>query len=442
MKKRLIALLLAAAMVVTLAACGSSDTDDEETEAATEAVEEETEAEADAEDEETEEASDTVEDKGTIKVGHLLDLTGAEASTGAQAQAAFEYAVATLEAKTGYTIEVVEGDCQSDASAAATAALSMIEEGCIAIFGPTQIGHKSAVAGAVEDNGVPLIYYNGTPVGMVSSSAWVVGLGGGTAPFPTVMADYAYNVLGLRTVYVIKQDSAGGDNYVDPFITCFEAMGGTVVGTDAVAQGTSDYSAYVTKILNSDAEAIVGWVSSSDAIAFFKELYNQGSDLPIVATMHGGFTDYYVMNAVGEEVASALLEAGTYAPINYCYSIESDANAELVEGWQEAHDGAVPGGNNLAGSVYQALQLFLTALDSVGTDATSEELMAAILDTEIDGPEGHTVFEDSQVATKDVYVVQGVQLEDESYNYQVLTTYEQVSYSGYNYDLENDEYIG
>ncbi len=441
--KKLTALLLALAMVVVLAACGDSESDaSAETSAETSAAaesNEETDAEEESED------SGTVEAKGTIKVGHLLDITGTEAATGAQAQAAFEYAVTAIEAETGYTIEVVEGDCQSDSSKAAQAATSMVEEGCIAIFGPTQIGHKSAVAGALEDNGVTLVLYNGTPTGMIASSSWAVALGGGTAAFPTVMADYAYNVLGYRTIYTIAQDTTGGHNYVDPFITCFEALGGTVVGSDYIAMGTNDWSSYLTKIINSGCDAIAGWTSSSDAIAFWKEWYASGAyeSIPVVATMHGGFSDYYIMNALNSansEITDAVLEMGVYAPINYSYSIDSDENAEFVEGWQEAHDGAVPGGNNLPGSIYQALLLLTNAIDEIGIDADAETLYNAMLGCDFYGPEGHTVFTDSSVATKDVYVVKVVTLDDGSFNYDVVETYAQVDPAGYNYDGEN--YIG
>ncbi len=444
--KKFTALLLALAMVVVLAACGDSESEDTSTDAATEATEASAEATAEAEDDsEEEEGSDTVEAKGTVKVGHLLDITGTEAATGAQAQAAFEYAMTAIEAETGYTIEVVEGDCQSDSSKAAQAATSMVEEGCIAIFGPTQIGHKSAVAGALEDSGVPLVLYNGTPTGMIASSSWAVALGGGTAGFPTVMADYAYNVLGYRTIYTIAQDTTGGHNYVDPFITCFEALGGEVVGSDYVAQGTSDWSSYLINIINSGCDAIAGWTSSSDAIAFWKEWYASGAyeSIPVVATMHGGFSDYYIMSALesaNSAITDAILETGLYAPINYSYSIDSEENNEFVEGWQEAHDGSVPGGNNLPGSVYQALLLLTNALDEVGIDADSETLYNAMLDCDFYGPEGHTVFTDSAVATKDVYVVKVVVLDDGSYNYDVVETYEQVGPTGYNYDGEN--YIG
>lgn len=451
MKKKFIALFLGLTLIAALAACGNNGGNNQTTaaptEAPTEAVteapteggsEEATEAESG---EETEaETKEAVEPKGTIKVGHLLDLTGVEAITGAVAQKAFNFAAQKLEEKTGWHFDIVEGDCQSDSDKAQTQAETMISQGCKVIFGPTQIGHKKSVLGYVADNPCPVVLYNGSPAaftgGMLFGNDMIVALGGGTAGFPTVMADYLYNEVGLRTVYCFKQQTVGGNNYVDPFVTCFEAMGGKVLGNIEIPQPTNDWSGYMTTIMNSDAEAIVGWTSSSDAIAFYKEWYNSGAyeKLPVYGTMHGGFTDSYVMGELDSKIVDAVIEHGTLAPICYAYSIDNEANKELVDEWK-AEFNEVPIGNNLSGSVYQALECLTVALDAVGPDADPQTLADAMRAAEFDGPEGHTVFADGTVvATKDVYVVKVVKLEDGSINYEVQEVYEQVGENGYNYD--------
>ena len=449
MKKKLIALFLTLAMGMALCACGGSSaatTTAETTTAAettsTEAAE--TEAETEAEEETTEE--ETVAKKGTIKIGHLLDLTGVEAISGAITQKAFNFACELLEKQTGWEFEVVEGDCQSDSDKAANQAEQMISQGCQVIFGPTQIGHKKAVLAYVADNQVPVVLYNGSPSaftgGMLFSNDMIIAMGGGTSAFPTVMADYLYNEVGLRTVFCFKQDTVGGNNYVDPFVTCFTAMGGTVIDNIAVPQGTNDWSAYLTTIMNSDAEAIVGWTSASDTLAFYKEWYTSGAyeKLPVYGTMHGGFTDSFVLDELDEKIADAIIENGALAPICYSYTVDTEANNEFVDAWVEEF-GEVPLGNNFPGATYQALKCLTEALDAVGTDVTASELVAAMRAADFDGPEGHTVFKDGAiVATKDIHVVKVVRLEDGSINYEVQKTYEQVDPIGYNYDGTN--YIG
>lgn len=394
----------------------------------------------------------TVEAKGTIKVGHLLDLTGSEKPTGDAAHEAFTFACDYVQKTTGWTIEVVEGDCQSDADKASFQAEQMIEQGCQVIFGPNGIGHKKAVLAYVADNNIPVVLYNGSPLaftgGFLFDNDMIVALGGGTASFPTVMADYIFNDLGYRTVFCFKPETVYGNNYVDPFVTCFEGMGGEVVDNFAVPQGTNDWSEYLAAMINSDAEAIVGWTYPTDAVAFFNEWYNSGAyrKLPVFATAHEGFSDSNVMDALDSKIVDALIEKGFCAPICWAYSVENDYNKDYVAAYTDSVEHR-PIGSNLAGSCCQALLCLTTALDNLGvTDPTTlstADLADAMRAAEFDGPEGHTVFEgDTVVATKDVYVAETVKLDDGSYNYEVQKTYEQVSPDGYNYDLQNGVYLG
>jgi len=152
------------------------------------------------------------------------------------------------------------------------------------------------------------------------------------------------------------------------------------------------------------------------------------------------------MDELDSKIVDALIEKGLCAPICWAYSIENDYNTEYVAAYTDKV-GHRPIGNNLAGSCAQALLCLTTALDDLGvTDPTTlsaADLATAMRAAEFDGPEGHTVFADGTVvATKDVYVVKDVKLEDGSYNYEVVKTYPQVTESGYNYDAANDAYLG
>ncbi|MCD7860951.1 MAG: ABC transporter substrate-binding protein [Oscillospiraceae bacterium] len=438
--RKMLALVLALMLAVSLfAGCGSSSTTTTDTGSDTTATSDaattgdEAEAPADTDAGETEEV--TV--KGTVKIGHLLDLTGTEAATGNQGQTAFNFAAERIGLCGGYEIEVVEQDCQSNSSMAAQAAATLVEtEGVVAIFGPTQIGHKSAVASYLQDNGVPLILYNGTPSGMLASSDWAVGMGGSTSQFPTVAAYYAYNELGWRNVYTVRQQTTGGDNYVGPFEEIFTALGGNIIQSVELPVSGSDYSSLLATFTDESADGIAGWTSSADAINFWSSWYELGlaDRLPIMATMHGGFTDFYIMNQLNNsnpEIVNAILANQTVSVISYCYSIESDENAALVAAWEEEF-GSVPGGNNLAGACWQALQIFQAAMDATDGDTDPDTLLEALLAVDVNGPEGHTFFgEGNNAATKNVYVVQVVQLEDGTYNYQVVKTYEDVGPEGY-----------
>jgi hypothetical protein len=58
-------------------------------------------------------------------------------------------------------------------------------------------------------------------------------------------------------------------------------------------------------------------------------------------------------------------------------------------------------------------------------------LIKAIFASDITGPEGHLFFEEGQhAATKDVYIVQTVKLDDGSFNYKTVKVYKDVPPNG------------
>jgi branched-chain amino acid transport system substrate-binding protein len=62
------------------------------------------------------------------------------------------------------------------------------------------------------------------------------------------MADYAYDKLNLKKVYILDDTEAYGKGIADNFEKEFKAKGGTVLGHDGVPKGTTDFSSIMSKI--------------------------------------------------------------------------------------------------------------------------------------------------------------------------------------------------
>lgn len=371
----------------------------------------------------------------TIKIGHIADMTGAEANTGKEADTAFTYAVKAIGSEiSGRKVEVILGDSQSDPSAAADVARKMVEQdGVVAIFGPTQIGHKSNVADYCASVGVPVIFYNPTPVGLMMNNEWIIGASGATPQLPTVMAHYVYEELGYDEIHAIAKDDTGGKSYLEPFVEVFTSLGGEILTTQWAPAPTPDFAPYFVN--TSGGDAIVAWTSGSSAIEFWKAWYQSGTheSLPVVANFHGAFTDYFIGGALmgaDPEIANAFV--GSIAPMSYAYDIDTPENKAFVEGWKEEF-GTVPSGSNLPGACYQTILLFKAAVEALDGDTSDlTALRDALLAADITGPEGRTFFDGSNAATKDIYVVEVVKMEDGSFNYSLVKEYKDVPPGGLN----------
>ena len=105
----------------------------------------------------------------------------------------------------------------------------MERDGVVAIFGPTEIGQKMAVAQYMKSVGLPNIIYNPSPPILAQDNKWVVGAGGTTPQMPSCMGDYLYQKAGYRTINTITYDDSAGKAFMDPLTQVFTQEGGEVV---------------------------------------------------------------------------------------------------------------------------------------------------------------------------------------------------------------------
>ena len=442
--KKIIAMLLALVMVFALVACSNADdkTPDDDTTPSTSTP-------AETPDEKPEETKPAEDEKPAVEltgepfvIGHIADLTGAEALTGKEASNAMAFAVKYIEANGGIggrPIKLIEEDAKSSTPEAVNAARKLVENDNVdCIVGPTLVPHKGAVASFAQTAGVPVVFYNPTPAGMINE--WVVGASGTNPQMPTCTADYIYHELGYRKVYTLTKDDTGGKSYMEPFVANFTALGGEILDQAWVPSPTPDFMPYLNQFTDPEADCLVAWTSASDAINLWRAWYDLGLNekLPIVANMHGAFTDSFICDAL-EKINPDLVEEilGTISVMTWAYNIDSPENNAYVAAWQENFKGTeyegYPIGNNIPGAAVQVLMLIdaaVEALDAESKELTHENLRDALLAADITGPEGRTVFEGSNGATKDVYIVKVIRMENGQYNYEMVKTYKDVPPTG------------
>ena len=437
--KKIIAMLLALVMVFALVACGNADKPEDKPEEskqpeATQPVESKDPVEQQPVEQEP---APGVDYDNPIKVGHLADLTGNEKSTGVLGEKAVNLAVKLINENggiAGRALEVITLDCQSDASIAATNVRTLVEEHeVVAIIGPTQMGHKQAVAPVAAEYEVPVMPYNGTPVFLTKKNEYFMSTGGGTAQMPTAMADYLYNDLGLRKIYCITQEGTAGDNYVGPLKDNFTAMGGTVIEDIRISGDDMDVSQELLRVTE-DADALIGWLSGTQGVNLWTNWYDLKicEKMPLYGAVHGGFTDYFIwkqLNNSRPEVVAEAMKQGVYAPINWAASIDNDTNKALCEAWAAEFGEDAPG-SNLPGAGYTSLMLIKNAIESIDGEITGEAVYAALQNAECDGAEGHTTFGGGKVAIKDVHIVKVVALDGGNFNYEIIKTYPDVPVNG------------
>jgi branched-chain amino acid transport system substrate-binding protein len=368
---------------------------------------------------------------GPIKIGHIVNLTGPQAMVGQLMESSVTYAFEQIGNEiAGRPIEIIVGDGKDDPAATVELAKKMVEEdGVVAFLGPTGNGQKLAMAEYIKTIGIPMILYNPTPPDVFEDNQWVVGSGGTVLQYPSVMADYAYNTLGYRTVHTLSQDNTAGRAFIDPFTELFTQLGGTVVSQQWVPVPCTDFAPFLTTL--ADADALVAWDAGSDAIGLFTQWQQLGVNarMPILGTFHGGFTDPFIPMALSPEAATAAM--GTLSAMAFSPDSQDEKVQAFMTGLGEKL-GYPPGDGGVSGP-YQAALLLQAALEATSGNTTPSALIAAIMAANIVGPEGPESFADGQqAATKNIYVVEmaAVPGVEGQFMYKTVFTYENVPPAG------------
>lgn len=421
MKKQLfVVLALALVLGVFAAACGGTES--------TITTEESTVT--------TGEPTTTTIETGPIKVGHIVDLTGFESTVGLYFDQGLNYVLdAAGNEVAGREIELITEDSKSTTQGALDAVTKLVESDEVdIILGPTQTGQKIAVAEYCLEAGVPVMFYNPTPLDVIGDdNPWIVGAGGSTLQATTCMADYAYNTLNYRNVITITQDSDGAREFMTPFTDAFEALGGTVVDQKWTALTATDFAPYLTDL--EDTDAVVVWEPGSQGIAFFIAWHQAGLDktIPVIASYHGGFIDPWIPSAVaGSNPGAASALEGVIGSFVFQFDSESPEWLAYREGMAAVNEGAMPK-DGATNCTVQAGQTLLAALEAVGGNTDPAVLRDALLATNITGPQGPQYFsQGDKVATLDIYIMdihQGESIWD--WVYTTLKTYDAVPPAGY-----------
>jgi branched-chain amino acid transport system substrate-binding protein len=378
-----------------------------------------------------------------IKVGHIYNMTGPEATVGALEKTGFNYGFASVNNQImGRPVVIIDADSGGSPATAVDVAKKLVEQDHVAaIFGPTEIGEKAAVAGYCKEAGIPLILYNPSPTEILTDNKWVVASGGTVLQPPSCMGDYLFSQLHYKTIVTLTEDNSAGRAFMDPLTAIFTKEGGTVVKQVWVAEQNTDFGPYLTTL--PDADCLVAWETGSTAIAFLTQWFQTGTNkrLPVVGAFHGGFLDPFVEMSMDQTAAMAVVAAGASAPQMWAPDntdpLTKPVNDAFMTGFQNVA-GYPPGDDGSSGPAQAAL-LFVKAVEATGGDTSPDKLLAALTTVSIVGPNGPMSFGGKQAPTVNIYIEKIVPTPNPDnapylmgkYQYQTIYTYKDVPPEGF-----------
>ena len=323
------------AMALALTACGTSGGDDEE-------------------------ASGGGSEAGTcedVAIGYFGALTGSAANLGINIRNGVDLAVNEHnEENADCQVTLEEYDSAGDPNQATGLATQAIgDETVIGIVGPAFSGESNTAGPIFAEGGLPTITASATNPALAEND-WDTfhRILGNDATQGPAAASYISDVLSSQTVFVVDDASEYGAGLAD---IVKESLGDAVVAEDTIQTGQTDFSATVTAIRSSNADAV-----------FFGGYYAEAGLL--VQQMRGGGVDATFVVADGVKDPGFIEAAGDAAEgtIITCPCLPPEESQEFFDAYQAAYDTAPA---TYSAEAYDAANVFLEGILDGNTDRES-----------------------------------------------------------------------
>lgn len=257
---------------------------------------------------------------GEVVIGHYASMTGNTAHFGQDTDKAIRLAVDEINAAGGVNgkkLKVVTLDTRGDSAESANAVSRLIDvEKSVAILGEVASSLSLSGGRVAQRRKIPMISPSSTNPKVTEVGDFVFRVCF-LDPFQgKVMAKFARENLKIDKVAIlkdVKNDYSIG--LADAFKSSFEGMGGKIIAEQSYSQGDTDFSAQVTAIKGTDAQAIFvpGYYAEVGSIARTAErlgvkvplLGGDGWDAPDLFKIGGPALDgSYFSNHFAPDVAT------------------------------------------------------------------------------------------------------------------------------------------
>ena len=318
--------------------------------------------------------SPTATPKEAYKVGALFASSGFNSTLGQTQKPTVEMLVDQINKAggiNGHLLEVIVYDTKSDTATAATLANKLIEDGVLAIIGPTSTGESMAVKPIANQAGVTL-------VSCAAGSVIVEPIGNYTWVFNTPQLDY----VAIERLYIYLQeqsitkialltDTAGFGAAGRKWLvnqTLLAKYGLTIVADGDQTYGTSDVDmqAQLTKINGTDAQAIVCWGTNPGPAIVARNMKTLGMDIPLLCSHGIAFKSF--IDTAGAAANGVIFCAGKLPIVDQLP--DTDPQKALLEKYKTDFDAWYGSGiaNTFGGHAYDSLMMVVDALKAVGPD--------------------------------------------------------------------------
>ncbi len=337
--------------------------------------------------------ANSVAQDNKFKIGLILPMTGQQATTGRQIEAAARlYMAQNGDSVAGKKIELIVKDDTSIPDVTKRLAQELVvndKVNVLAGFGITP--SALATAPIATQSKTPEVVMAAATSSITQASPYIVRTSFTLPQAAVGMADWAPKN-GIKKVVTLVSDYGPGLDAEKYFKDRFLFNGGQVPESLRVPMRNPDFAPFLQKVRDLKPDALFVFVPSGAGAAVMKQFLERGMDkagIRLIGT--GDVTDDDQLNDMGD---GAL---GVVTSHHYSAAHPSPVNKKFVEAFEKANKGLRP--NFMAVGGYDGMRVIYEALKATKGQGGGDALLAAMKGQIFESPRG-PMFIDAQ--TRDV----------------------------------------
>ena len=352
----------------------------------------------------------------TVKIGLILPMTGQQASTGKQIDAAVKlYQAQHGTTVAGKKVEVILKDDTSVPDVTKRLAQELVVNDKVAILAGFGITPSAmATAPIATQAKVPEVVMAAGTSSITEASPFVVRTSFTLAQSSVPMAEWAVKN-GIKKVVTMVSDYGPGIDAEKSFSDKFKADGGTIVENLRVPLRSPDFAPVLQKAADAKADALFVFVPSGAGAQFVKQFVERGLDKSgIKFIAEGSLTEDDIVNNIGD---AAL---GIITSQHYSAAHNSPENKKFVAAFKKANGGMRP--NLMAVQSYDGMHLIYEALKKTKGSTNGDAVVAAMKGMSWISPRGPiTIDPATREVIQNIYIRKVERVNGELYNVEFET---------------------
>ncbi len=223
-----------------------------------------------------------------FKVGVIVSLSGPAAPLGQPEQRSLSLLEENVNDSGGIDggkVEFVIEDDESDPQKANLAATKLIEqEGVSVVIGCSSTGSTLAISPTAESKQIPVVSMAAGTKLTQPVKKWLFSVAPNDALVIEKVLMYMQDDIKVKKVAVLHDSNAYGTGGADEFTAKAPDYGITVVSNESYGSADTDMTAQLTKIGQTDAQAVLVWGTNPGPASIAKNMQQLGMDLPFIGS--------------------------------------------------------------------------------------------------------------------------------------------------------------